>query len=206
MKSVFSKSRVLLPLIHSGIALTLLSSLYLPEWSKWRARDVVEQKRIDADARAGRWPPNNTLVFEGCYFGSPRQISSMFPADLPSVLLAGFLVTPSNTRDRLLERAPGRILPSTRVLLFIAIFAAVVALQWYLMARVISTPQTSRFWRRFVYFVPIACIPVGLELRGKWDDLFRLASLPFWILMITVMALQYCTRKSFPEVRGNDPL
>lgn len=191
MKRAPSNSRVLLPLIHAVIALTLLSCLYLPGWPRWRMRDVIEQQRIDADARAGRWPPSNTVGFEVCYFGSPRQISAMFPADLPAILAAGVLVVPSNARDHLLEPSPGRILPSTRILLFIVAFASVVALQWYLIAGVTSRPQTSLFWRRIVYIAPIACIPLGLASHGKWNDFFRLASLPFWIFLFIGTLLQY---------------
>jgi hypothetical protein len=115
----------------------------------------------------------------------------MFPANLPAVLVAGVLVIPSNTRDRLLEYAPGRILPSTRMLIFIGLFAVVVALQWYVIARLTSTPRTSRLWRRIVYIAPIACIPLGLVLPGLWADLFRLASLLFWVFMLAGTVLQY---------------
>lgn len=92
-------------------------------------RDLVEQQRIEGDARAGRWPPSNAVGFEVCYFGISSQIAAMFPTNLPAVLVSGVLVIPSNTRDHLLEPAPGRALPSTRILLFILIFVAVVALQ-----------------------------------------------------------------------------
>jgi len=195
LKRLFSNSRVLVPLIHTGIALALLSSLYLPGWRKWRIQDVSEQQGIEADARAGRWPPSDNVKFELCYFGSPRQISAMFPANLPAILIAGALVTPSNARDHLLERAPGRILPSTWLLLFIAIFAAVVAVQWYLLVRVTSAPQTPPHWRRIVYIVAIASIPLGLILHEKWADLFRFASLPFWMFIATGTVLQYCKKR-----------
>src|SRR5260370_38212536 len=105
-----------------------LSSLYVHGWPKSRMRDVVEQQRIEADARAGKWPPTNAVGFEPCYFGPPRQISAMLPANLPAVLISGVLVIPGNAHDHLLEPVPGRLLPSTRILIFIAIFAAVVAL------------------------------------------------------------------------------
>jgi len=199
LKRAFSNSRVLLPLIHAGIALTLLSFLYLPGWPKWRMGNLVEQQRIEADARAGRWPPSNTVGFAPCYFGSPSQVSAMFPANLPAFLVSGVLVIPSNTLDHLLEPAPGRILPSTRFLLFILIFAAVVALQWYLMARVTSAPRTSAFWRRIVYITPIACIPLGLVLGRKWEGLFRLASLPFWIFIVIGTVLQYRKKRELRE-------
>jgi hypothetical protein len=195
LKRALSNSRVLLPLIHSLVALTLLSFHYLPGWPKWRARDLIEQRFIEAEARAGRWPPSNAMAFELCYFGTPRVIAAMFPAELPAYFVAGVLVIPSNTRDRLLEAAPGRILPSTRMLLFIGIFAAIVGLQWYLMARLTSTAQTSLLWRRIVYFVPIACIPLGLMLPRRWD-LFPFLSLPFWIFLATGTALQYRKKRA----------
>src|SRR5580765_6990522 len=182
---------MLLPLIHAAIALALLSYLYLPRWPEWRRRDVAEQQHIEAEARAGRWPPSGGLTWEACYFGSPRQISVMFPANLPTFLVAGPLVVPSSGRDLLLERAPGRMLPSTRILVFIALFVAGVALQWYLIARLTITPRTSRLWQRIVYIPPIACIPLGLALPEEWAGLLRLASLPFWIFMLAGMVLQY---------------
>jgi hypothetical protein len=197
LKSAFSNSRVLLPVVHAGIALTLLSSLYLPGWRKWRVRDVVEQQRIEAEANTGKWPPTNTVGFEPCYFGPPRQISAMLPANLPAVLISGVLVVPGNAHDHLLEPAPGRLLPSTRILIFIPIFGAVVAFQWYFLARITSTPRVTPSWRKVIYIAPIACVPLGLVLREAWGDMFRIASLPFWLFMVTGTILQY--RKKQPS-------
>jgi len=198
-----SNPRMLLPLTHAAIALALLSYLYLPGWPEWRRRDVAEQQYIGAAARAGQWFQSDGLAWEACYFGAPRQISVLFPANLPTFLAAGVLVVPCNARDRLLERAPGRMLPSTRILIFIAFFVAVVALQWYLIARLTITPRTSRLWRGIVCIAPVACIPIGLALPEKWADLLRLASLPFWIFMLAGIALQY-SRKALPK--GQEPL
>jgi len=191
LKYGLSNSRMLLPLIHAAIALALLSYVYLPRWPEWRKRDVAEQQYIEAEARAGRWPPQTDgMGFMACYFGPPRPIAAMFPADLPAIAVAGALVVPSNARDMLLEPAPGRMLPSTRILIFIGLFTVVVALQWYLIARLTITPRTSRLWQRIVYVVPIACIPLGLVLPEHWADLLRLASLPFWIVMPAGIAWQ----------------
>lgn len=184
---------MLLPVVHAGIALTLLSCLYFPGWLKW---DVFEQQRIEADARAGKWPP--TVGFEPCYFGPPRQISAMLPANLPAVLISGVLVIPGNAHDHLLEPVPGRLLPSTRILIFIPIFAGVVALQWYLLARITSTPRVTPSWRKIIYIAPIACVSLGLMLRGAWGDIFRLVSLPFWIFMVAGTILQY-RKKQAPQ-------
>jgi hypothetical protein len=202
LKHGLPNSRTLLPLMHAGIALALLCYLYLPTWSEVRRRDVAEQQYIEAEGRAGRWPPSTRVGFEPCYFGTPRQITAMLPANLPAVLLTGFLVVPSNTRDHLLEGAPGRTLPSTRMLLYMVLFAAVVALQWYLMARLTSTPRTSPVWRRIVYIAPIACVPLGLALRGKWADLFRIGTLPFWVFLLTGTLLQYWRKR--PKARVLD--
>jgi hypothetical protein len=108
-----SISRIWLPITHAAIALALVLNLYLPHWEKERSRDVAFQAYVEREARAGRWPPVSGVMWEGDYFGPPKQITAMFPADLPSMVIAGFLVIPSNARDRLLEQAPGRILPTT---------------------------------------------------------------------------------------------
>jgi len=192
--------RILLPSVHAGIALALLLHLYLPHWAKARRRDIAEQAYIEAEARAGRWPPLNAVGFEPCYFVAPREITAMLPANLPSVVVAGFLVVPSNSRDRLLEPAPGRILPTTRLLIFVAMFAAVVALQWYLIARLTQPPRISAFWRRTLWIAPIACIPLGLVLRNRWADWFRLAALPFWGFIVIGVLFQYWNRHRTAKV------
>jgi hypothetical protein len=191
LKYGLPNSRTLLPLIHAGIALVLLSILYLPRWPEWRRRDIAAQQYVEAEARAGRWPPSDGTGWEPDYSGAPPEIAAMFPANLPAFLVAGWLVMPGNVHDRLLENAPGRILPSTRALIFIGLFAVVVALQWYVIARLTSAPGTSRRWRRIVYIAPIACIPLGLVLPREWADLFRLASLPFWVFMLAGIVFQH---------------
>jgi hypothetical protein len=191
LKYGLSNPRTLLPLIHAAIALALLSSLYLPRWPEWRRRDIAAQQYVEAEARAGRWPPSDDVDWEPCYFGPPREIAAMLPANLPAFLVAGALVIPSSAHDHLLENAPGRILPTTRLLIFMGLFAVVVALQWYVIARLTSTPRTPRLWQRIVYIAPIACVPLGLVLRGLWDDWFRIASLPFWVFMLAGTVLQY---------------
>src|SRR5215471_13915179 len=127
LKSGLSNPRTLLPLIHAVIALALLSSMYLPRWPEWRRRDVAAQQYVEAEARAGRWPPPGAAGWEPCYFGPPREIVAMLPANLPALLVAGALVIPGSAHDHLLENAPGRILPTTRLLIFIGLFAGVVA-------------------------------------------------------------------------------
>ena len=191
LKYGLSNPRTLLPLIHAAIALALLSSLYLPRWPEWRRRDIAAQQYVEAEARAGRWPPSDDVDWEPCYFGPPREIAAMLPANLPAFLVAGALVIPSSAHDHLLENAPGRILPTTRLLIFMGLFAVVVALQWYVIARLTSAPGTSRRWRRIVYIAPIACIPLGLVLPREWADLFRLASLPFWVFMLAGIVFQH---------------
>jgi hypothetical protein len=193
-------SRILLPSVHAGLAVALLFHLYLPHWAKARKRDIAEQAYVEAEARAGRWPPLNAVGFEPCYFRAPREITAMLPANLPSVMVAGFLVVPSNTRDRLLETAPGRILPTTRLLIFVAMFAAVVAIQWYLIACLTQPPRTSAFWRRTLWIAPIACIPLGLVLRNRWADWFRLAALPFWGFIVIGVLFQYWNRHRTAKV------
>ena len=196
MKGTLSNPQVLLPVVHATIALALLFSLYMPGWHKWRTRDLVEQRHIEADARAGKWPPTNSVGWEPCYFGPPREISAMLPANLPAVFLSGVLVVPSNAHDRLLEPAPGRMLPSTRILIFIPIFVGVVALQWYLVARITSTPRITPSWRTFIYVAPAACVPLGLMLHDAPGDVFRLASLPFWIFMVAGTIFQYRKKRT----------
>ena len=198
-----SKPRTLLPLTHAGIALALLSFLYLPRWPEWRRQDIAAQNYVEAEARAGRWPPPGGVGWEPCHFGPPREIAAMLPANLPALLVAGALVMPSNAQDHLLENAPGRILPTTRLPIFIGLFAVVVALQWYVIARLTFTSRTSRLWQRIVYIVPIACIPLGLGLRGSSADWFRIASLPFWVFMLAGTVWQYC--RTWPT-GGQEPL
>jgi hypothetical protein len=67
----------------------------------------------------------------------------------------------------------------------------------------VTTPRTSRLWRRIVFIAPIVCIPLGLVLREKWVDLFRLASLPFWVFMLTGTLLQYLRK---PQPEEHEPL
>ena len=191
-----SISRTWLPFAHAGIALALVLHLYLPRWEKIRARDLAEQAYVEEEASMGRWPPVNAVGFEACYFGAPKQITAMFPANLPSLIIAGFLVVPSNARDHLLEPAPGRILPTTRAMIFAAMFAVVVGLQWYLIALFLKPERTPVAWQGFLYTAPIACIPVGLVLRDKWIDLFRLGALPFWgFIVFGSFVLPYWKRR-----------
>jgi hypothetical protein len=96
---------------------------------KERSRDPAFHVSAGEEARARRWPPVNGARFEVDRFGRPKQIVAMIPAALPCVVVAGSLVIPSNARDRLPERAPGRLLPTTRVVIFVAAFAVVVARQ-----------------------------------------------------------------------------
>ena len=194
-ESRMSIARRLLPFVHAGIALALLLNLYLPGWARLRKRDIAYQAYIEAEARAGRWPPANAVRFEPDYFGTPKQITAMLPANLPSVMIAGFLVVPSNTRDYLLENAPGRILPTTRALIFVVMFALVVALQWYLIAWLTRPPRMSAFWRRTLYIAPIACIPLGLVLSDKWGDLLRIATIPLWVFIL-IGTLVHCRRRN----------
>jgi hypothetical protein len=198
--SRLSISRTLLPFVHAGIALSLLLHLYLPHWAEARKRDIAEQTHIEAEARAGRWPPVNVVGFEPCYFGTPKEITAMLPANLPSVVIAGVLVVPSNARDRLLEPTPGRILPTTRVLIFVAVFTAVVAQQWYWIALFAKPPRTSVVWQNVLYIAPIAFVPLGLVSRGKSADLFRLGALPFWGFVFVGTLLRYWKRRA---VRGS---
>ena len=192
-ESRLSIARRLLPFVHAGIALALLLHLYLPGWARLRKRDIAYQAYIEAEARAGRWPPVNAVRFEPDYFGPPKQITAMLPANLPSVVIAGFLVVPSTARDRLLENAPGRILPTTRALIFVVMFALIVALQWYLIERLTRPPRLSAFWRKTLCIAPIACIPIGLVLSDKWGDLFRIA--PLWAFIL-VGTLLHCRRRN----------
>ena len=191
-----SISRIWLPLAHAGIALGLLLNLYLPYWERTRARDVAIQAYVEEQARAGRWPPVNAVGFQACYFGAPKQITAMIPANLPSLIIAGFLVVPSNARDYLIEPAPGRMLPTTRAMIFAAVFAGVVGLQWYLIALFLKPERTPVAWQAFLYTAPIACIPVGLVLRDKWTDLFGLGALPFWgFIVFGTLLLPYWKRR-----------
>jgi hypothetical protein len=123
-------ARTMLPLIHSAMTLALLSNLYLPRLPERRKRDLAMQQWVEGEARAGRWPRPDGLSWEADYFGPPRQIAAMYASNLPALLVAGVLVVPSNALDRLLQPAPGRVLPSTRLLIFIALFAGVSRLSW----------------------------------------------------------------------------
>ena len=186
--------RILLPSIHAGIALALLVNLYIPSWQAWKAarkRDVVAQQYVEAEARAGHWPPPDGVMFEPDYFGPPWQIGVLFPADLPAILSAGVLIIPSNTRDRLLDPGPGRILPSTRILIFAALFVLTVALQWYLIAYLTEPPKTSATWEWFLRMVPIALVPVGLMPSQGWLDIVRFASIPLWVFIVVGILWQY---------------
>jgi hypothetical protein len=174
-----SISRLWLPLLHAAIALALVLNFYLSHWEEDRARDVVLQAYVEKEARAGRWAPVHGDGYE-MDRGTPKEIIAILPADLPSLVIAGFLVIPSNARDRLLERAPGRIRPTTRVVIFAAVFAAVVALQWYLIALFAKPPRISVVWQKFLYAAPMAGIPLGLVLPDKWANWFTLGTLPFW--------------------------
>src|SRR6516165_9977705 len=102
LKYGLPNSRTLLPLIHAGIALVLLSILYLPRWPEWRRRDIAAQQYVEAEARAGRWPPSDGTGWEPDYSGAPPEIAAMFPANLPAFLVAGWLVMHGNVHDRLL--------------------------------------------------------------------------------------------------------
>ena len=175
---------MILALIHAGISLGLLLNLYLPNWAKWRQRDVLYQQHIEAQAKAGQWPPQTFVGFEVCYFGHPKEIDAMFPANLPSLAIAGVLIVPGNFRDHLLEPAPSRMLPSTRALIFITLFVVIVGLQWYVLGFLISSPRVSASWQWFTYVVPIACVPLGLVLRGGWRELFLFASFPFFAFLV----------------------
>lgn len=184
-------SRVVLPLLHAAIALALLSYLYLPHWRDIRKREVAMQLEIEAEARAGRWPRQGDIGFEACYFGHPRPITAMYPANLPALFVAGSLVVPSNVQAHLLEQAPGCILPSTRLLVFIVVFSMVVALQWYGIVRILGKDRISPLWRGFIYVAPITLIPVDLVLRAGWADLFPLVGLSFWIFLVVGTVTQY---------------
>ncbi len=195
LKYRLSNPRLLLPLLHSVIALALLLHLYLPHWREQRAIDVGVQQYIEREAREGRWPPAHSVGWEACYFGPPREIIALFPANVPALLIAGILVVPSNPRGRLLQPAPGRILPRTRILIFIALFSAVVASQWHLTARLLSLSRISVVRRRIVYVVPLACIPLALVLTDDWSVLLRLASLLFWLFMPIGTLLLYWRKR-----------
>jgi hypothetical protein len=190
-----SDPRIWLPFLHGAIALALVLNLYLPHWEEERSRDVAFQAYVEREARAGRWAPVNFAGFEMDRFGTPKQINAMFPADLPSMMIAGFLVIPSNARDRLLEPAPRRILPTTRVVIFAVLFAVAVALQWYLIAFLVKPPRTSVAWQKFLFTVPIACILLGLVLRGKWANWVTLGALPFWGFVVVGTLSQYWRRR-----------
>lgn len=182
----------MLPVVHGTIALALLSYLYLPDWRHIRTLEVAIQQDIEAKARAGRWPPAETIGWEACYFGPPRPIAAMFPANLPALLVGGILVVPSNARARLLEQAPGRILPSTRVLIFMVVFATLVGLQWHVIVRILSTDRISPHWRGFICVAPIVLIPLDLVLPGAWADLFPLVGLSFWIFLVAGTVVEFC--------------
>ena len=124
----------ILPLTHVLIALLLLSHLYLLRWSEWRGRDVVEQRYVEDEARAGRWPPRSDIGFEPEYFGPPREIAVLVLPDLPAIVIGGALVVPSTARDHLLEHAPGRMLPTTRTLIFIILFGGLCGLAYFVLA------------------------------------------------------------------------
>jgi hypothetical protein len=170
-----------LPLVHAGVALVLLSNLYLTHWSEWRHRDTAEQKWVEEEARAGHWPPAGSVGFEPDYFGAPRQIAVLFAPDLPALLLGAPLVVPSPARDHLLERAPGRMLPSTRTLIFILLFTGFVAAQWYAIT-VIARRAFSLLLRRILYFGPILYIPVGLVVPDRIEISLRFAAVILWVV------------------------
>jgi hypothetical protein len=190
-----SISRLWLPFLHAAIALALVLNLYLPHWEEERAPDVVLQAQVEKEARAGRWAPVNMNGFELDRFGTPKQITAMLPADLPSMVIAGSLVIPSSARDRLLEPAPRRILPTTRAMIFAPLFAVVVALQWCLIGLFAKPPRTSVVWQKFLYITPIACIPIGQVVRDKWAALFSLGALLFWAFVFVGTLSQYWKRR-----------
>jgi hypothetical protein len=198
-----SDPSIWLPFLHAAIALALVLNLHLPHWQKERSRDVAFQAYVEREARAGRWPPVYGVGWEVDHFGPPKQITAMFPADLPSMVIAGFLVIPSNARDRLLERAPGRILPTTRVVVFAVLFAAVVALQWYLIALFAKPPRTSLAWQKFLYAGPMAGIALGQVLPDKWANWFTLGALPFWGFIFVGTLSQYWKRRRSAEELAN---
>jgi hypothetical protein len=81
-------------------------------------------------------------------------------------------------------------------MIFAAVFAGVVGLQWYLIALFLKPERTPVAWQGFLYTAPIACIPVGLVLRDKWIDLFRLGALPFWgFIVFGYFVLPYSKRR-----------
>ena len=171
----------ILPLTHVLIALLLLSHLYLLRWSEWRGRDVVEQRYVEDEARAGRWPPRSDIGFEPEYFGPPREIAVLVLPDLPAIVIGGALVVPSVARDHLLEHAPGRMLPTTRMLIFIVLFGGLVAAQWYLITR-IAARAFSHLVRRIVYIAPVLYVAVDLIVPHSIEEVLRVCAVIPWII------------------------
>jgi hypothetical protein len=194
--------RILLPLVHGGIAFALV--LNLPQFREARRRDIVYQQFIEGEARAKRWPPNETLDFEPDFSGIPQQISALYPSDLPALIVAGVLIIPSPASYHLvMEAAPGRMLPSTRAVIVVLIFVAVVVAQWYLIVRINGPPRNAASWQFSVYLISVASIPFGLLLPDGWINLaVRLSALPFWIFIGVRTLLNWRNhRKSHIEVR-----
>src|SRR6266700_1009454 len=171
----------ILPLTHVLIALLLLSDLYLRHWSEWRRRDIVEQRYVEDEARAGRWPPQNNIGFELDHFGPPRQIAALFLPDLPAIVIGAALVVPSTARDHLLEHAPRRMLPTTRTLIFIVLFGGLVAAQWYLITR-IAARAFSHLLRRIVYIAPVLYVAVDLIVPHSVEEVLRVCAVIPWII------------------------
>jgi len=113
---------------------------------------------------------------------------------LPSILIAGTLVVPSTARDRLLEAGPGRVLPSTRALVFSLLFALIVFVQWTFITFLIHSPRISNVWRDAVSFLPLAALPIAF-MSENLNDIVRLASIPLWFVFILGTALQHWTKR-----------
>ena len=144
--------------------------------------------------RSSRWPlaPATGVGFEPDYFGAPRQIAVLFVPDLPALLIGAPLVIPSTARDHLLERAPGRMLPSTRMLIFISIFTGLVAAQWYAMT-VVACHAFSAALRRIVYLGPALYIPVGLLVPDPIEIGLRFGALILWTIFGAWAIWRLCT-------------
>jgi hypothetical protein len=162
-----NRPRILLPLIHTVIAAILILQLYGPQWRRNRRSEREYQERIDTQAREGKWHPGPQWFFP-CE-GVPKEIIAFMLPDLPSMLVAGWGVVPCISSTRLQVQEPGRLLPSTRQILWCLPFLLSVGFQWYLVG-IYAESAKYMLGRALLWWIPL--LWVALQL-GFWKYLER---------------------------------
>jgi hypothetical protein len=189
------RPRILLPLVHTTIAVALLLHLYGPGWNRHRQNERRYQAQIEAEARAGTWKEYPKWVLDPDDGGPPNEISILMLPDFPSLLLGGWGVIPG---PALLEQAPGRLLPSTREILWAFPFLICVWLQWFLVGRRTETKEL-RLWQVLLWWVPFLFVALELvywSATGRLTaDPTRLVEVLFWPSVFLILVIRRLYRR-----------